>query len=124
MSGIRFGVEPNMREVPPGEHAVVKLQHFNTWTIKETEYGEKFCIPIILFSHPSYESIPSKGMKVDWVSKSRASQDVFFWLYDKARYESDGELQVHTFDFDIEKELKKKWKLIRHETGGYAIEQI
>ena len=124
MPGIKFGVEPNMREVPPGEHAVLQLQHFNTWTIKETEYGEKFCIPIILFSHPSYESIPSKGMKVDWLSKSRASQDIFFWIYDKARYNSDGELQVNTFDFDLEKELKKKWKLTRHDTGGYGIEQL
>ena len=32
--------------------------------------------------------------------------------------------QPKTFDFDIDKELNAKWKLIRHETGGYAIEQL
>ena len=61
---LSFGVEPNMREVPPGESATLKLANWDKWEIKETEYGTKFCIPVILFSHPSYESIPSKGWNV------------------------------------------------------------
>ena len=39
MAGIKFGVEPNMREVPPGETATIKLASFAKWEIKETEYG-------------------------------------------------------------------------------------
>ena len=114
---ISFGSEPNMREVPLGEHAVFKLQPFDTWSIKDTEYGEKYCLPVILFTHPSYDSIPSKGMKVDWYSKSKAAHDVFYWIYDEL-------LKVKTFDFDIEKEIGKKWKLTRFETGAYKVEQL
>jgi hypothetical protein len=116
---LSFGVEPNMREVPPGETATLKLANWSEWELKETEYGVKYCIPIILFSHPSYESIPSKGMKCDWLSKSIAAKSFFDWIFE------DG-LPDHpkTFDFDIDKELQSKWKLSRLETGGYRIEQL
>ena len=119
MAGIKFGVEPNMREVPPGETATIKLASFAKWEIKETEYGDKYCIPVILFSHPSYDSIPSKGLSMDWVSKSIAAKSLFNWVFE------DG-LPEHpkTFDFDIEKEFTAKWKLTRLETGGYRIEQL
>tara|TARA_R100000773_G_C4188457_1_gene95270 strand:- start:282 stop:641 length:360 start_codon:yes stop_codon:yes gene_type:complete len=119
MSGIKFGVEPNMSEVPPGQTATIALANFSKWELKETDYGVKFCIPITLFSHPSYDSIPSKGMKCNWVSKSTASKALFDWVFE----EGDPE-QPKTFDFDLEKEFKKKWKLTRHETGGYSIEQL
>ena len=119
MAGIKFGVEPNMREVPPGETATIKLASFTKWEIKETEYGVKYCIPITLFSHPSYDSIPSKGLSMDWVSKSKAAESLFDWMFEDGLPE-----QPKTFDFDIDKELSAKWKLIRHETGGYAIEQL
>ena len=117
---LSFGVEPNMREVPPGETATIKLAHFSEWTLKDTEWGVKYSIPITLFSHPSYDNIPSKGIKCNWVSKSVASESLFNWLF------IDGMpgAGVKTFDFDIEKEFKAKWKLIRHETGGYGIEQL
>jgi len=120
MPGIKFGVEPNMREVPPGETATIKLAKWTEWGIKETEYGNKYCIPITLFSHPSYESIPSKGLNMDWVSKSVAAKALFEWMF----VEGEPDEGVHIFDFPIEKEFNKKWKLIRHETGGYAIEQL
>ena len=119
MPGIKFGVEPNMREVPPGETATIKLAHFSEWKIKDTEWGPKYTIPITLFSHPSYDNIPSKGIKCNWQSKAVAAELLFDWVFE------DG-LPEHpkTFDFDIEKEFKAKWKLTRHETQGYAIEQL
>ena len=120
MPGIKFGVEPNMREVPPGEHATFKVANWSEWEIKETEYGSKYCIPVILFSHPSYDSIPSSGLKLDWMSKSVAARKMFEWLWPNG----DPHEGVRTFDFDLEKEFKKKWKLSRHETGGYGIEQL
>ena len=114
---LSFGVEPNMREVPPGESATLKLANWDKWEIKETEYGTKFCIPVILFSHPSYESIPSKGMECNWISKSVAAKFLFSWIF-------DDDMNIKEFDFDLEKEFKVKWKLTRLETGGYRIEQL
>jgi hypothetical protein len=120
MPGIKFGVEPNMREVPPGQTATIKLANWSEWTHKETEYGVKRCIPVLLFSHPSYEDIPSKGMKCNWISKSVASKLLFEWIF----IEGEPEEGMHTLEFDLEKEFNKKWKLTRHETGGYGIEQV
>ena len=124
MPGIKFGVEPNMREVPPGEAATVKLASFTKWEIKETDYGMKYCIPVTLFSHPSYDSIPSKGMKLDWMSKANASRLIFFWVYDEDHWNEEEELKVRPFDFDLARELSQKWKLTRFETGAYKVEQM
>jgi hypothetical protein len=118
MPGIKFGVEPNMREVPPGEHAVIKLGKISEWKLVETEWGEKISFPVTVFSHPSYESLPKKGIECNWVSKSVAAKHLYCWIYNE-----DGE--IRTFDFDLEKETYgAKWKLSRHDTGGYAIEQL
>ena len=117
MPGIKFGVEPNMREVPPGETATIKLASFTKWEIKETEYGVKYCIPITLFSHPSYETIPSKGMDMTWESKSVAAINLFAYIY-----QTDGEMR--TFDWDVDKEFTGKWKLHRTDSGTYQLEQL
>ena len=34
---LSFGVEPTMREVPPGQFAVIKFGKFSDWKIVETE---------------------------------------------------------------------------------------
>ena len=117
---LSFGVEPNMSEVPPGEQATLKLANYTTWELKDTEYGLKYCIPITLFSHPSHESIPSKGMKCNWVSKSIAAARLFDWIFTNGQPDEG----VKTFEYDLDKELTHKWKLTRHETGGYSVEQI
>ena len=51
-----------------------------------------------------------------WESKSIVAKHLYAWIYDE-------ENNIRTFDFDLEKEVYRKWKLTRHETGGYAIEQ-
>ena len=116
MPGIKFGVDPNMREVPPGSHAVIQLGDISEWKIIETEWGTKFSFPIDLLTHPSYESIPKAGIFMHWESKSTVAKHLYAWIYDE-------ENNIRTFDFDLEKEVYRKWKLTRHETGGYAIEQ-
>jgi hypothetical protein len=113
-----------MREVPLGQHAVFTLQSIDTWSIKETEYGEKISLGINLISHPSYDSIPSNGMKMDWLSKCKSAELVFFWVYDEEYWEKNQELKVRPFDFDLAKELDKKWKLRRFDTGSYMLEQL
>jgi cytidine deaminase len=51
-----FGAASVMREVPPGQTAVIK---FNGKAEKvETDWGDKFSYQILIYSHPSYESIP------------------------------------------------------------------
>jgi DNA gyrase inhibitor GyrI len=46
-----FGASSVMREVPAGQTAVIK---FNGKTEKvETDWGDKFSYPILIFSHPS-----------------------------------------------------------------------
>ena len=48
-----FGASSVMREVPPGQTAVIK---FNGKAEKvETDWGDKFSYKILIFSHPSYE---------------------------------------------------------------------
>jgi len=118
MSGkISFGVEPNMREVPPGQYALIKLGDFAQWKVVDTEWGEKCSFPIILIEHPSYPSIPKEGLNIQWESKSIAAKGLFHWIYG-----TDG--TVGTFDFDIEKEIKGNWKLNRTDSGTYLIEKL
>ena len=120
MTGISFGVDPNMREVPPGEHAVIEFGDIKEWKVVETDWGQKYSFPITVYSHPSYESIPKAGLFMYWESKSVAAQSLHSWIYD-----GDGDkYKILTFDFDLEKEVYRKWKLSRHETGGYFLDQI
>ena len=112
-----FGDNPAMREVPTGSHAVIKFGKFVEWKTIETEWGQKYSFPITLFSHPSYETIPSKGMDMTWESKSVAAINLFAYIY-----QTDGEMR--TFDWDVDKEFTGKWKLHRTDSGTYQLEQL
>ena len=69
-----FGASSVMREVPPGETAVIK---FNGNAEKvETDWGDKFSYKILIFSHPSYDSIPKEGIESVWQSKSQAAENL------------------------------------------------
>ena len=118
MPGIKFGVKPNMREVPPGKYAVIELGKINKWKVVETEWGEKYSFPILLLEHPDYPNLDlARPLKINWESKCVAAQSLWNWIYDEKG-------KIRTFDFDLEKEVYRKWKLVRHETGGYAVEQM
>jgi len=114
---ISFGVEPNMREVPPSQYALMKLGDFAEWKVVDTEWGEKYSFPIILVEHPSYPSIPKEGLNITWESKSFAAKGLYNWIYD-----ADGTHK--SFDFDIDKEIKGNWKLNRTDSGTYLIEKL
>ena len=111
MPGIKFGVEPNMREVPPGETATIKLANWSKWEIKETDYGMKYCIPVTLLSHPSYDSIPKEGLKSTWTSKSKAAENLLVAL--------NSGIKELTKAFEEE-----KWELIRSPEGVYFLQQL
>jgi hypothetical protein len=104
-----FGAASVMREVPPGQTAMIK---FNGKAEKvETDWGDKFSYKIIIFSHPSYESIPKEGIESVWQSKSQASENLFTAL------ESGVDNLTKAFSED-------RWELIRSQEGVYFLQQI
>ena len=110
-----FGSTSVMREVPPGSHAVISFT--GKMSAVDTEWGEKCSFHVTLFSHPSYESIPAKGIEMKWESKANAAQALYNYIYDAPDV-------MKEFDWDVDKEFTKKWKLHRFETGGYQLEQM
>jgi len=122
---ISFGVEPNMSEVPPGQYALMKLGDFAEWKVVDTEWGDKYSFPIILVEHPSYPSISKEGLSIHWESKCIAAKRLFRWIYNELADEGkERDRTIGTFDFDIDKEIKGNWKLIRSDTGSYLIEKL
>ena len=104
-----FGAASVMREVPPGETAVIK---FNGKAEKvETDWGDKFSYKILIHSHPSYESIPKDGVESTWQSKSQAAENLLKAL-------SSGQKEL-TKAFEEE-----KWELIRSPEGVYFLQQL
>jgi len=121
---LTFGVEPSMREVPPGTDAEFTLGETKEWQIVETEWGTKYSFPIVLLSHPSYDNIPTSGLKMDWQSKSKAAEGLFYWMYDETKLTVADQHtpQLRTWDIDMSKELNGIFKLHRGESGSYLIE--
>jgi hypothetical protein len=120
---LSFGVEPTIREVPPGQSATFNVGKVEEWTVVETEWGMKYSFPIILLSHPSYDSIPKSGMNMKWQSKSESAKGLFFWMYHDIDPNNDIEEYVmKVFDVDMSKELDSKMVLHRHDSGQYLLE--
>ena len=104
-----FGAASVMREVPPGETAMIK---FNGKAEKvETDWGDKFSYKIIIFSHPSYDSIPKEGIDSVWQSKSQASENLYTAL--------ESGIKELTKAYEEE-----KWELIRSQEGVYFLQQV
>jgi len=104
-----FGASSVMREVPAGQTAVIK---FNGKAEKvETDWGDKFSYKILIYSHPSYDSIPKEGIESTWQSKSQASENLFTAL-------SQG-IKALTKAFEEE-----RWELIRSQEGVYFLQQL
>ena len=100
-----------MREVPPGESAELKFSGIMT-TI-DTDWGEKWSFEIILFKHPSYESIPKAGLKTNWESKSQVAQQLYNACEPEAIERNPG----------LAKAIKNNvWILARSEEGSYFID--
>jgi len=104
-----FGASSVMREVPPGQTAVIK---FNGKAEKvETDWGDKFSYKILIYSHPSYDSIPKEGIESTWQSKSQAAENLLKAL------ESGIKELTKSFEED-------KWELIRSQEGVYFLQQL
>ena len=107
-----FGAASVMREVPPGESAVIS---FNGKAEKvETDWGDKFSYNILIHSHPSYtQDLHVDGKPIDsvWQSKSQAAENLMVAL-------SSGQKEL-TKAFEEE-----KWELIRSPEGVYFLQQL
>ena len=107
-----------MREVPPGETAVIQ---FNGKAEKvETDWGDKFSFKILIYSHPSYPNLKLDGMAKKgedsyiesvWQSKSQASENLYTAL--------ESGIKELTKAYEEE-----KWELIRSQEGVYFLQQI
>ena len=113
-----FGAASVMREVPPGESAVIK---FNGKAEKvETDWGDKFSFQILIYSHPSYPNLELDGMakkgedsyiESTWQSKSQAAENLLRAL------ESGQKALTKAFE-------EEKWELIRSPEGVYFLQQL
>ena len=107
-----FGSKPCMKEVPPGQTAVISFN--GDPELIETEYGEKYSYPITLISHPSYPLLADGPMEMEWQSKCQSAKQIYNILH-----------EVNTSDFqkDVVKHYKKSnWVLTRFDTGAYWLE--
>ena len=103
-----FGSTSVMREVSPGQSAVISFT--GKMEEVETEWGKKCSFEVTLYSHPSYESIPKEGIETIWQSKSLCATQLL-----TAASQGMG---------DLTKALKGKWELIRTEEGTYFLEEL
>jgi hypothetical protein len=69
-----FGAPSIMKAIQSGEKALFKFQ--GEPVVVDTEWGEKYSVPILLLSHPQYPKISSKGMKMNWQSGAKVLTDV------------------------------------------------
>ena len=102
-----FGSDPKMREVPPGTEA--KFQFGGAPSLVETEWGEKYSFPIVLFSHDSYDSLP---INCSWESKSMVAKEV---------YNAYNNQDLKDFRAAYK---SSKWQLTRFDTGQYFLDQL
>ena len=104
-----FGAASVMREVPPGETAVIKFNGEAQQIL--TDWGDKFSFKILIFSHPSYDSIPKSGIESTWQSKSQEAEKLLKSL------EQGQKMLTKAFEED-------KWELIRSPEGTYFLQQL
>ena len=98
-----------MREVPPGETAVIKFNGEAEQVL--TDWGDKFSFKILIFSHPSYESIPKEGIESVWQSKSQAAENLYSAL--------ESGIKELTTAYE-----EGRWELIRSPEGTYFLQQL
>jgi len=111
-SGFGFGSRPYMKEVPPTKEAIFSFR--GQPEIVETEYGEKYSFPIILISHPSYETLPQE---MEWQSKCMSARQLYDGL--------NATKKDLSWKEDLDKAYKKsKWQLTRFDNGAYYLSVV
>jgi hypothetical protein len=108
-----FGTESKMKALEPGQTAT--LRFLGDPKVVDTEYGEKYSIPILLLSHPLYSSIPPDAMNVDaglkmvWETKAQVvEKDLIPLLKESKEFQKDY--------------LGHTWELRVDDGGAYRLE--
>ena len=104
-----FGASSVMREVHPGKSAVIRFN--GKCNVVDTDWGEKWSFKVLIYSHPSYQSIPEEGIQSVWQSKSQAAENLMKAL------ESGQKALSGAY-------ATSKWELIRSEEGTYFLQQL
>ena len=113
---LSFGPSVKLPEVPKGESAELMFSEKGDleWDYKEDgEYGLKWFITIVLYNHPSVESLPSSGSEMHWVTKAEAGEQLYNLVCGDA-IPGDASIRKEIFG--------KKWKLTRSVTGSYRLD--
>ena len=92
-----FGQPSIMKAIEPGQKATFQFQ--GEPVVVETEWGEKYSVPILLLIHPLYSITSSKGIKLQWQTGAKVMKDVLDLLkaskeFGKDYYELTWELTV------------------------------
>ena len=92
-----FGQPSIMKAIEPGQKAEFQFQ--GEPVVVETEWGEKYSVPILLLSHPQYSISSPKGIKMQWQTGAKVMKDVIDLLkgskkFGKDYYELTWELSV------------------------------
>jgi len=73
-----FGQPSLMKAIEPGQKASIKfLDHPK---VVDTEWGEKYTVTILLFSHPLYSIASPKGIKMNWQTNAKVIKDLVSML--------------------------------------------
>jgi len=102
-----FGTASKMKALEPGQSATLKF--LGDPKVVDTEYGEKYSIPIHLYQHPSYPSLSSDGMELVWETKAQViEKDLIPLLKGSKEFQKDY--------------LAHYWELRVDEGGSYRLE--
>ena len=102
-----FGQASKMKALAPGQQATLKF--LDQPKVVDTDYGEKFSIPILLLNHPLYPSLSSKGMEVVWETKAQViEKDLIPLLKESKEFQKDY--------------LEHTWELRVDDGGSYRLE--
>ena len=102
-----FGQASKMKALEPGQEASLKF--LGDPKVVDTEYGEKYSIPILLLNHPLYPSLSSKGMEVLWETNAAVVKyDLVILLKESKEFQKDY--------------LEHTWELRVDDGGAYRLE--
>jgi hypothetical protein len=79
-----FGQPSIMKAIEPGQMASFQFQ--GEPVVVDTEWGEKYSVPILLLSHPLYSITSSKGIKMQWQTGAKVIKDIIDLLKNQRNF--------------------------------------
>jgi hypothetical protein len=92
-----FGQPSIMKAIEPGQMASFQFQ--GEPVVVDTEWGEKYSVPILLLSHPLYSITSSKGIKMQWQTGAKVIRDIIDLLKKSKEFQKD--YYEHTWELTV-----------------------